>query len=320
MKEIFTLKDLDTLKNIDVFICAAGFENRSYIIPTALATIEIPNSIIFYINDFYIENINNADKIYSILNSNFKQRVELKYNNPSFSYKAIKEVIENNLNGINISGKILIDITTFSHEHLLMFIKIISEYQNLTDKIVFCYLESKEYSIDEKDYDKKWLTKGIKEVRTIIGYPGNFDPSKENHLLIIMGFENERTKKIIEIFDYEHITLINGAIEESINNEHYAINKSKCNNLIELFPNINNIEVSVIDIIKCKKHIEAYLDIYNNCNNVIIPMNNKISTIACGLLGISNKDIQLSYISAEVYNKFNYSMHGENVHMFKNIF
>jgi hypothetical protein len=201
-----------------------------------------------------------------------------------------------------------------------MLIKIISEHKSLFDKIVFCYLESKEYSFDEKDYTRKWLTKGIKEVRTIISYPGNFDPSKENHLSIIMGFEKERTKKVIEIFDYEHITVINGAIEESINSTHYTINKSKCNDLINLFPNINNIEVSIIDIIKCKNQIESYLDNYRNYNNVIIPMNNKISTIACGLIGINNKDIQLSYISAEVYNKYSYSMHGENVHLFNNIF
>ena len=67
--------------------------------------------------------------------------------------------------------------------------------------IYVSYIGAKEYSVNEKNEDDKWLSKGIKEIRTVIGYPGFSDPTKDNHLLILFGFESDRTKRLINEFE-----------------------------------------------------------------------------------------------------------------------
>ena len=46
--------------------------------------------------------------------------------------------------------------------------------------------------IDNKNLEAKWLSRGIGEVRSILGYSGTLKPSRSNLLIVIVGYEYER--------------------------------------------------------------------------------------------------------------------------------
>ena len=46
---------------------------------------------------------------------------------------------------------------------------------------------------------EKWLSKGVKEIRSVLGFPGEILPSRKNHLIVLTGYEYERAKTIIDI-------------------------------------------------------------------------------------------------------------------------
>ncbi|MFT9497273.1 hypothetical protein, partial [Anaerosolibacter sp.] len=266
--------------------------------------------------------IENADRIKSKLeeqpNDIIIEVKNIKYNDPIFTFVSMRDLISDEFHS-NDYNNILIDITAFTHEHLLMILKIVSEYKQSNMNIQFCYASAKNYGVDLENYEDMWLTKGISDIRSIIGYPGFSDPTKRNHLMIIMGFEKERVTKVIEKFEYDEITLCIGSEHASVSKEMFLINQKICDSIIDNSPSVHKYMISLTDIEDAKNQLEAYLRQKSEFNNVIIPMNNKISTIAAGLLAIENKDIQICYVSADEYNQDNYSKAGEKFYLFSQI-
>ena len=114
--------------------------------------------------------------------------------------------------------KLVIDITTFTHEALLILIKNLYLHQSSFDSILLIYNGAKEYS--------PWLSKGCKEVRNVIGFPGMFNPSYKYHLIILTGFEYERATRLVELMEPDILSMGNGV--DPINNNHLgAMQNSK---------------------------------------------------------------------------------------------
>ena len=85
-------------------------------------------------------------------------------------------------------NRIFVDITTFTHETLLIFFAILNKNFN-SAQIICGYNNAKDYSIDNKNLEAKWLSRGIGEVRSILGYSGTLKPSRSNLLIVIVGYE-----------------------------------------------------------------------------------------------------------------------------------
>ncbi len=213
------------------------------------------------------------------------------------------------------SKRILIDITTFTHEGLLILFKIISIKRRNIDELLIVYVGAKEYSYNEKEEDK-WLSKGIGNIRSVIGYPGLNNPSKFNHLIILFGFESERTSKLIETFESNIVSLGFGSEEGAITKEHHRLNFRRHEELMVHFPNCHKFEFSVSDPFETQKKIIEQINKFPDTNTTVAPMNSKISTIGAALATMINVNIQLCYVTANIYNSF-YSIADTKFHIFK---
>lgn len=294
---------------VDLFICSSGFENRCLNIIKNLEMSNVANTLIYNIDDFYKENIKNAKQMQS-LSKNSVNIINIKYKEPEVTFKTIRETVQKYFINKPIRN-VLVDITTFTHEHLLMLYRIINEYKTKEMCVSYCYTTAKKYSLENDD--NMWLTKGSGDIRSVIGYPGYSDLLKGNHLIVILGFEIERIKKIIDNYDCEKITFLVGSCDESISNTHYCVNNKICKEMIENNCNINFIEISLVDAHKTKKQIATYIESLSKYNITIIPMNNKISTIGAAMLALEKRDIRLCYIPADEYNKDNYSQESSRI-------
>lgn len=292
-----------------ILITSASFEDRCSALVNNLSSIEFSNSFICRNIDFDSRVIENSIKISKKLNSKPNHFVDLKISEPIFTFLNLISAFGNIF--IDSPKAVIIDITTFTHEGLLMIFRILHDNKRKEDQIFLVYNGAKDYSSNEAERDNKWLTKGVKDVRSIIGYPGYSDPSQKNHLIILFGFERERTIRLIDEFDYEKISLAFGFQDASISHQHQIINEERHGEILSIYNNAKKFNISLNNPLKTKEEILSYISKYKDYNTVIAPMNNKLSTIGAGLAAIENKSIQLCYLQANRYNLDGYSIAGD---------
>ena len=212
---------------------------------------------------------------------------------------------------------IVLDITTFTHEGLLITLKYLKLYKEHYNNLHLVYVTAKEYSINESDIEKKWLSKGIKRINSVLGYPGNINPAKKNHLIILFGFEEERTFKLIQELDFDTISLGFGSSDDSIHYEHAKINQERHEVLFKIIPNADKFCFSLRDPLTAKQQISEHIAKYPNYNTVIAPMNNKLSTVGAALVSFEHPEIQLCYAKPKEYNIEGYSSPSDECYLMK---
>ena len=297
-------------REYDVFIASASYEERSLSIINSindkihikhkLISISTPhrdlmvsNIIEFESKGFLIIEVDHSNQIKTITNIVAK----------------INEVLEENKN-----STFLVDITTFNRLTLLILLRILRNSLTKDNLVTFLYTPAKEYSIG-LPYEEKWLTRGTLEVNSVFGYSGVIRPSRPYHLVILMGYEVERAISLINAYEPSKISVGYGRKESSISQDHHELNKKKFNELLDEFPNAESFEFSCVDVIECKNDILNQISKHTGYNIVISPLNNKISTLACGLAAFYNEEIQVAVAIPALYNHENYSTPGDCCHI-----
>ncbi len=313
-------KDKVIQKSIDVFITSSSFEDRCFVIPRVMSGYPLKTAIVFLNNNESDKIIFNAE-ILSKEIGDVCELVPLDSDSPIKNYIIIETILRK-ITSKQTRPNLLIDSTTFTHESLLVLLKLVVLKKEHLGSIYFVYVGASEYSINSKSDDDKWLSKGVQKIRTVIGYPGFTDPTQKNHLMILFGFESERTKRLIEEFEYENISLGFADIDHSIQNNHQKINFERHQRLFVEYPKASKFTFSLTDPIEAKNQILQHLKNtrFKNLNTVIAPLNNKISTIGTGLAAIENENIQIAYAKPNIYNINGYSVPSDDVYFSELIF
>lgn len=301
--ESINLNELNSkVESVDIFISSASFENRCLSLISSFDRKKIRKGLIFYNKNEEVILSENIEKLKDSFDN--PEVFGLDSDHPVITANTFNEVFS------NINEKIetlVVDTTTFTHEGLLILIKFLQINQEKFGKIFIGYVGAKEYSTDEIELEKKWLTKGIKNIRSVLGYPGLLKPSQKNHLIILFGFESERTSKLIENFEFDKVSLGFGPENDSISKDHYKINYERHLELLNVYPFAEKFEFSLTDPYEAKKQIVTQIKKFTNYNIVIAPLNNKLSTVGAALTALEIQEVQLCYVKAHQYNLFGYS-------------
>lgn len=297
-------------RDIDLFICSVSFEERCITIPSSICDGNLKKSLIFknkaesaFLPDEKIEK--NAKLLKSILGEN-STVVEISRNNPLLLSNKIQTHLKEMLD--SQQKNIAIDITTFTHEALLIIFKVLFLLnKNHKKEIFLIYNHATDYSYNITDCTKKWLSKGTKEPRTIFGYPGISKPLNQTHLMVLVGIEAERTSKLIDYYEPSILSLGLGKDCEA-NVMLHPMHKEIYDDLFSFYHEVDKFHFSCKDPLETRDDILKQVNRYSNYNIAIVPMNNKISTIGAGLAAIENPTIQLCYSSASLYNTDGYSL------------
>jgi hypothetical protein len=259
--------------------------------------------------------------------------VELSHGDPIESIDRIIECLDSYLSSVS-TQKVIVDITTFTHEIVLMLLMLFKQKYNKID-VTFAYSNAKDYdqSEDGKSLQGgKWLSKGIDEIRSILGYPGDLFPAQQTHLIVIVGYEYDRAISIITEMEPTSLSLAFGksnsftAEAPDTNGKHYGAREhfeEVVSDAISIVPKgrIYDFDISCNDPQQAKadiqKHLSQYSEAIDGKNIVLFPLNNKVSTLGAGLLALERRDIQLCYAPALVYNYSNYSIPGDECYLFK---
>jgi hypothetical protein len=209
----------------------------------------------------------------------------------------------------------VVDATTFTHESLLVLLRTIANNGNSFSSIKCLYTGAEDYSVGDRT-DNIWLSKGCKDVRNVIGYPGKLRPVAKTNLIILTGFEIERATKLIDLVQPDHLILGNGT--DPVADKH----KIAMNYFKERFTiwkreykrsDVETFDFSCKDIENTVNTVQSIIDVKPEENFILVPLNTKLSTIAAAIVSFSNPRLQVCYSIPEVYNYDNYSIPGENV-------
>ncbi len=300
---------------VDYFICSASYEERCLVIPTQLSECNIKNVAIFCNKDFielYNGNENKIASLFPIANSKI---YNLNTKAPAPNALEILSLFDT-IEDVQ-KMKFFIDTTTFTHETLLVLYKVITLKSIPIENVTYAYINASDYSINETDLDKKWLSKGIGEIRNVIGYGGFMNPLKKNHLIVLVGIELERTQSLIDKIEpnslslgvsYDHCSKSLAAIE---------LNKVKHKALCDKYLDSESFEFTVLSPRPVKDTLVEVASKHSDCNIIVAAMNNKISTIGAGIFANENHDVQISYATALQYNIEGYTIPGDDCYLFQ---
>jgi hypothetical protein len=219
-------------------------------------------------------------------------------------------------------GLCLIDVTTLTHEEVLIMVRLLAD-RAPSGRIVLAYTGAEEYSVNT-DPKEKWLSKGVRDARPVLGYPGTMLPSQKLHLIILVGFEHERAQDLIQRYEPALVSLGLGQKEESLSVAHHLKNaefhervRDFAQDVTASTASVHTFEFSCIDPVAAARSIGSESQRFSGYNVAVCPMNTKPSTIGCALAAIENQSIQLVYVQPVEYNTLGYSTPGKTCTLFE---
>lgn len=305
MNSFRNLKNEPIVPNsVDIFILNAGFEPRSISVISRLRKDFAKHNLICQIDKSGVETKPQILDCPLAVNG-ITSEVDLKTESPI-------EIADKLIEGISQipkptfgRAKIAIDITCFTHEILLILFKVI-EFHVPNSELSFFYTQAQSYD-PQNDPKKKWLSYGVTEVRSILGYSGLITPSKSTHLILLAGFEVKRALSIISTVEPDAVSIGMGD-ETSLNSEVQKTNAHAVSEIVKQSrrAQITTFEFPPFDFAATKHVLKKRINSIDQ-NVVVVPMNTKISTLGAGLLANEHPEVQLMYGLAEAYNVASYS-------------
>lgn len=303
-------------KRIDIFICCASFEDRCLSIAKSINKEDVGAALIAKNMDLPVHLDTNANALKDLFGTT-SVHVPVSTNNPIQTADELKNALT--LCSEGTRKTYLIDITTFTHEHLLILLKVLPLAIGSQNQVIFGYSSASDYDVDSPVKDK-WLTKGVGEIRSVLGYPGLMLPSGKSHLIILVGFEHERASELIRVFEPSAISLGHDKEGSSTSPTHYAAHLHFLELIREVAAKhscVFDFEFACNDPWLVQKAIIDQVSAMAEYNTILAPMNTKIATAGCALASLQNDKIQLCYAQAIHYNYAAYSTPGSHCYLFE---
>lgn len=300
-------------KHFDVFVCSVSYEDRSVKIPGQVPADRITAAIIYADEEVCGPR---ATQNRTDLMARFGPKarfVPVDIANPLSTADSMQASIRDFQKS---SVTYVIDITTFTHETLLIFLRLLQNQANASStRVIAVYNLASEYSLGSLMHEK-WLTKGVKEVRSILGYPGAILPTRKIHLIVLAGLETERATKVIEMCEPTLLSVGWGEPHASVRDVDLATFQSFHRRLVDTYKEVSQFRFSCLDPFVTKESVEERITASPDYNIVIAPLNTKVSTVGVALAAFENDRVQLCYAPVEQYNLDSYSRPSDTCFVF----
>lgn len=293
---------------IDAFICCASFEGRSKVAAECIEGNLVRHAWIAHNQDFEAYTRHNLEAIRSRFGDR-RTLIEIDTSDPLLTADRIKDRLSTLLSE-GPPVRIVVDITSFTRESLLILVNILTRQVRRQNTLEFLYIYAEEYSVGDQT-EAKWLSKGNREIRSVLGYSGNLVPSKPNHLIVLLGFEDERALSLIYECNPARISLGIADENDRATAPHHEKNLSCLRRLQSVLDPVEDFTFRGYDAKATKVRIQEVIARVPEYNTIVAPMNTKISTLGAAVAALEDPSIQVCYARATIYNVANYSNAGD---------
>lgn len=288
---------------VDIHYCCASFEPRSTTISDNLPDDYTAKLGIIYYNR---ELTNLAPDKLSQSKDRLRERlgdycqeirmVEGSIEDPIFQLEELRSSLNYANNYIESIDSVTVDITTFNRESLLILFNLLNSWHPKVELDVL-YVSPREYG--------EWLSRGYKTIRNVLGFTGIHSSDRSMALVVLSGFERDRTYKIVEELEPAVVYLGIGEVPTKDkfldrNRQHQEIIKNRQDTIEFGFP-ANDIDLSRDSV---NERVSENIDGFDI---VLAPMSTKLSTIGCWKVARNFPRSQVIYALPDEYNYENYS-------------
>lgn len=204
------------------------------------------------------------------------------------------------------SDDVVIDATCFPRELLGMLLFALSVRRSQMRRVRVLYVSAKKYITQREDLadSERWLSRGTKTIRSILGYPGDFASDRKRHVVALAGHEQDRLLEIINFLEPTRLSISNeqersstvigadlesekvkGKLRELIGHPEYGEVRFYANSILDTFD-------SLTDLLST-----------NTTDNVaLVAMNTKLSFIGAALCALHLRHVRLVYSVPIEYN------------------
>jgi hypothetical protein len=199
-----------------------------------------------------------------------------------------------------------VDITCFTREALSVLYFLLRHELPKGSVITAIYQRAVQYGRSRKG---GWLTEGVREVRTVLGYSGSVSLSANTHLIIVPGFEYERAQEIVDAVQPTRISLGHAIAEKNVSPELNLDHESFLLKLEALYhgSSFDPFDFSCFDPFKTRDNVLELVKTSSNRNVVVACLNTKPAMFGVCLAALENRSIQLVYAQPISYNTKSYS-------------
>ena len=286
-----------------MFLAAASFEDRSLVAATEFIDNGNPPEKIY---------LANVVESYSKHEDNLSKFGEMGVSNTSeinrFSSRSLWEWTWSIIGSVQDETEVIVDATCLPRELLGMILFALSVKRNHIVKASIWYTSAPEggYATQNLNLEesKRWLTKGVSSIRTIVGYPGIFFNEKQSRLIAFVGHEFDRPLEMIVAFepnsvligtDLEATEAVIGASEYSENVARELKDKIKVPHVESFHFDSNSISSTFDFLVREQEKWEGE-------NVTITAMNTKLSFIGVALFSLRQREVRLAYAVPKEYN------------------
>ncbi|MDF1671575.1 MAG: hypothetical protein P1U83_18415 [Roseovarius sp.] len=279
-----------------------GFEARSTKVLRSADLTSAEKVYCFCFDDNQFDLAENDQVINKAVPEHLLERIRINRQKQFLTYQVIHRL----LSTPQENTKVIFDITCFPRDVLLIILYACWQVGKMDDLICVYNLAS-DYSVEADDLQQKWLSKGVANVSPVIGYRGVVRPERKLQLIGLVGFDDQRILQIADILSPSSFVFAHG--DTKIRDREWLISQSK-DAVSTLMAQLNE---SSEDSFVCEDGSSVYAVIDRareakpDLNQVIVPMNNKISTLFAGTYCLINRSVQVCYGGALIYNHTNYS-------------
>jgi hypothetical protein len=236
-------------------------------------------------------------------------RIEQNTNNPIVGADAFLRAFERIRATPNVS--VLLDITTFTREALLVLVGLLREVIGSGGRITCVYNSAKSYGTV--------LSRGIREIRSILGFPGDIRASRRNHMIVVFGYEVERAASLIATYEPNVLSIGVPTREASLSPEMFEPQQLFVKQLRATYPidQIQMFDVSARDPLVTRDAILTEIQKYPNLNTVLAPFNTKLAVVGSCLAAFAYPAAQMCYAQPNAYNIVNYAVPSDDVYVFE---
>lgn len=193
----------------------------------------------------------------------------------------------------------VVDITTMTHEMLLILVAAADEIVTPWRDLNLLYNVAGAYSVDDPPANK-WISRGIHQVRSVVGYPGAWSPGKQTKLVALPGFDSERMRQMVEEIEPDQLIV---GIACPVGERH-AWSAEKNRGIAQQLLDTRNGTTFDYPALDPLGAVDAVIDVLRDAtsNVLLAPLNSKISTAAIGVLARLKPEWQICYAPAVIYN------------------
>lgn len=288
----------------ELFIVCASYEERSIATVNSLSEGYRSKKGMVYVNDEFLQEPigtpteKNVEYLKSALDRHCDEVVVIKgsWLSAKSQLEALKSVLLKRDKEPPKGAVITIDTTTFNREALLTAMLLLrTHYQNARIRTVY---------VSPQNHGE-WLSRGFRCIRNVLGFSGIQEARQPNILIVLSGFEPERTLKIIE--EHEPSKVLLGIADPPTDPSFLDRNRDD-HKLILSRQDVEEFCFPAGDINECWNCLESLVkDVIEENNVIIAPMNTKPSTLAVLLTAEKHVKIQITYCLPGEYNLSEYS-------------